>query len=112
VLIPAASRARVRRVRERRRRVGDDDNQRARGRAGTEPHEELTKKRRRVRDVVRVRVPREQSPFVFVLGRPGGIFASLLWRHGSSIDVAWPVLRSLVANSRGDVVIARKLTRR
>ena len=67
-------------------------------------------RRRRVRDVVRVRVPNEQAPLFHVPGPYGGWFASLLYGFGTSIDVPVPGLRKLLADSRGEVIIARRLT--
>lgn len=67
-------------------------------------------KRRRSRDVVRVRVPDDQAPVVHVPGPHGGWFASLLYGHGSSVDVPMEELRRLLVGSRGAVIIARRLT--
>ena len=68
-------------------------------------------RRRRARDVVRVRVPNEQAPLFYVPGASGGWFASLLCSFGTSVDVPMPELRKLLAGSRGEVIVARRLTR-
>ena len=68
-------------------------------------------RRRRARDVVRVRVPNEQAPLFHVTGPHGGWFASLLYGFGTSVDVPMPELRKLLAGSRGEVIVARRLTR-
>ena len=68
-------------------------------------------RRRRSRDVVRVRVPDEQAPLFHVSGPFGGWFASLLYGFGTSVDVPMPELRKLLADSRGEVIVARRLTR-
>ncbi len=68
-------------------------------------------RRRRARDVVRVRVPDEQAPLFHVPGPGGGWFASLLYGFGTSVDVPIPELRKLLAGSRGQVIVARRLTR-
>jgi hypothetical protein len=46
---------------------------------------------------------------MFVPGKRGGWFVSLTWNFGSSVEVSWSELRKLLASSKGDVVIARKL---
>ena len=68
-------------------------------------------RRRRVRDVVHVHVPDEQAPLFYVPGPYGGWFASLLYDFGTSVDVPMPELRKLLAGSRGEVIVARRLTR-
>jgi len=68
-------------------------------------------RRRRSRDVVRVRVPDDQAPLFHVPGPGGGWFASLLYGFGTSVDVPMPELRKLLAGSRGEVIVARRLTR-
>jgi len=68
-------------------------------------------RRWRSRDVARVRVPDEQAPLFHVPGPHGGWFASLLYGHGFSVDVPMRELRKLLAGSRGDVIVARRLTR-
>jgi hypothetical protein len=68
-------------------------------------------KRRRSRDVVRVCVPIEQAPLFHVPGPHGGWFASLLYGHGYSVDVSMQELCKLLAGSRGEVIVARQLTR-
>ena len=68
-------------------------------------------RRRRARDVVRVRVPDQQAPLFHVPGPGGGWFASLLYDFGTSVDVPIPELRKLLAGSRGEVIVARRLTR-
>ena len=68
-------------------------------------------RRRRSRDVVRVRVPADQAPLFHVAGPHGGWFASLLYGFGTSVDVTMQDLRKLLAGSRGEVIIARRLTR-
>ena len=66
--------------------------------------------RRRSGDVERVRVPDEQAPLFHVPGPHGGWFVSLLYGFGTSVDVPMQDLRKLVANSRGEVIIARRIT--
>jgi hypothetical protein len=68
-------------------------------------------KRRRSRDVVRVRVPADQASLFYVAGPHGGWFASLLYGFGTSVDVPMRELRKLLAGSRGEVIVARRLTR-
>ena len=67
-------------------------------------------RRRRARDVVRVCVPNEQAPLFYVPGPSGGWFASLLYDFGTSVDVPMPELRKLLADSQGEVIVARRLT--
>jgi hypothetical protein len=67
-------------------------------------------RRRRAQDVVRVCVPNEQAPLFYVPGPSGGWFASLLYGFGASVDVSVPELRKLLAGSRGEVIVARRLT--
>ena len=67
-------------------------------------------KRRRSRDVVRVRVPTKQAPLFHVPGPHGGWFISLLYGQSYSIDVSMEELRKLLAGSRGEVIVARRLT--
>ncbi len=67
-------------------------------------------KPRRSRDVVQVRVPADQAPLFHIPGRHGGWFASLLYGHRSSVDVPMRELRELIAGSRGEVIVARRLT--
>lgn len=67
-------------------------------------------KRRRSHDVVRVRVPGEQTPLFHVPGAHGGWFVSLLFGFGTSVDVRVQDLRKLIGGSRGEVIIARRLT--
>jgi hypothetical protein len=68
-------------------------------------------RRRRPKDVERVRVPDEQAPLFHVPGPHGGWFVSLLYGFGTSVDVPMQDLRKLVANSRGEVIVARRITR-
>jgi hypothetical protein len=68
-------------------------------------------RRRQPQDVVRVRVPNDQAPVFHVPGPHGGWFASLLYGFGTSVDVPMRNLRKLLAGSRGEVIIARRLTR-
>jgi hypothetical protein len=68
-------------------------------------------KRRRSRDVVRVYVPTDQAPLFHVPGPHGGWFISLLFGHGFVIDAPMQDLRKLLAGSRGEVIVARRLTR-
>lgn len=65
---------------------------------------------RRSRDVVRVRVPTDQAPLFHIPGPHGGWFASLLYGHRSSVDVPMRELRELIEGSRGEVIVARRLT--
>jgi hypothetical protein len=67
-------------------------------------------KRRRSRDVVRVHAPTDQAPLFHVPGRHGGWFISLLYGFGF-LDVPMQELRKLLAGSRGEVIVARRLTR-
>lgn len=67
------------------------------------------KRRRRPRDVVRVRVPEGQAPFFSVGGKNGGSCVSLLWNFGATVLVSWSELRRLLASSEGDIVIGRRL---
>jgi hypothetical protein len=60
---------------------------------------------------VRVRVPNDQAPLFHVPGPHGGWFASLLYGHGYSVDVPMRDLHKLLAGSRGEVIVARRLTR-
>jgi len=60
---------------------------------------------------VRVRVPADQAPLFHVPGSHGGWFASLLYGHRCSVDVPMRELRELIAGSRGEVIVARRLTR-
>ena len=66
---------------------------------------------RRSRDVVQVRVPTDQAPLFHIPGPHGGWFASLLYGHQSSVDVPMRGLRELIADSRGEVIVARRLNR-
>ena len=68
-------------------------------------------RRRRSRDVARVRVPDDQAPLFHMPGPHGGWFASLLYGHGFNVDVPMRDLRKLLAGSRGEVIVARRLTR-
>jgi hypothetical protein len=67
-------------------------------------------KRRRSWDVVRVRVPTDQAPVFHVPGPHGGWFASVLYGFGTSVDVPMQELGKLLAGSRGEVIVARRLT--
>jgi hypothetical protein len=60
---------------------------------------------------VRVRVPTEQAPLFHVPGPHGGWFISLLYGFGTSVDVPMQELRKLLAGSRGEAIVARRLTR-
>jgi hypothetical protein len=55
-------------------------------------------------------VPAEQASLFHVDGPHGGWFASLLYGHGYSVDVPMRDLRKLIAGSRGEVIVARRLT--
>ena len=66
--------------------------------------------RRRSGDVERVRVPDEQAPLFHLPGPHGGWFVSLLYGFGTSVDVPMRDLHKLVANSRGEVIVARRIT--
>ncbi|HEX2692246.1 MAG TPA: hypothetical protein VHN14_36805 [Kofleriaceae bacterium] len=68
-------------------------------------------RRRHAQHVARVRVPNDQAPLFHVPGPHGGWFASLLYGHGSSVDVSMRALRKLIAGSPGQVIVARRLTR-
>ena len=65
------------------------------------------KRRQRPREAVRVRVPEVHAPFIFVHG--SGWHISILWNYGSGVEVPWHELRALLASSKSDIVIARKL---
>ena len=65
------------------------------------------KANRRTRDVVRVCVPEAIAPFFFLPG--SGWHISLLWNYGATVEVPWRELRKLLAWSKGDIVVARKL---
>jgi hypothetical protein len=67
--------------------------------------------RQRSRDVVRVRVPTHQAPLFQIPGPHGGWYISVLFGHGFSVDVPMQELRKLLAGSRGEVIVARRLTR-
>jgi hypothetical protein len=58
-----------------------------------------------------VRVPDEQAPLFHVPGPHGGWFVSLLYGFGTSVDVPLRDLRKLLAGSRGEVIVARRITR-
>lgn len=68
-------------------------------------------RRRRSRDVARVRVPDDQAPVFHMPGPHGGWFVSLLYGFGTSVDVPMRALRKLLAGSRGEVIVARRITR-
>jgi hypothetical protein len=68
-------------------------------------------RRRRSRNVVRARVPDTQAPLFHVPGPHGGWFVSLLYGFGTSVDVPLRELRKLLAGSRGEVIVARRITR-
>jgi len=68
-------------------------------------------RRWRSQDVVRVRVPDAQAPLFHVPGAHGGWFVSLLYGFGTSVDVPLRELRKLLAGSRGEVIVARRITR-
>ena len=69
-------------------------------------------RRRRSRDVARVRVPAAQAPLFYVAGPHGGWYISVLYGHGFSVDIPMRELRKLLAGSRrGEVIVARRLTR-
>lgn len=67
-------------------------------------------KHRRSQGVVRVHVPTDQAPVFHVPGAHGRWFVSLLYGHGTSVDVPMQDLRKLLAGSRGAVIVARRLT--
>jgi len=69
-------------------------------------------KRRRSRDIARVHVPTNQAPLFNIPGPHGGWYVSVLFAHGYSIDVPMQELRELLAGSRGEVIVARRLTRK
>jgi hypothetical protein len=64
------------------------------------------RRRKRSRDIVRVRVPDAQSSFIEIDGVP---WLNLLWNYGDALDVPWRELRKLLASSNGDVIIVRRL---
>jgi hypothetical protein len=70
----------------------------------------MKRQRRRSRNLARVRVPAEQAPVFHVPGPHGGWFASLLYGFGTSVDVPMQELGKLLAGSRGEVIVARRLT--
>jgi hypothetical protein len=57
-----------------------------------------------------VRVPTDQAPLFHVPGLRGGWFISLLFGHGSSVGVPMQELGKLLAGSRGEGIVARRLT--
>jgi hypothetical protein len=59
---------------------------------------------------VRVHVPTDQAPLFYVPGPHGGWYISVLFGHGFSVDVPMQDLRKLLAGSRGEVIVARRLT--
>lgn len=59
------------------------------------------------RDIVRARVPEAQDPFLVV---NGDVYISLLWSFGGDVEISWRNLRKLLANSRGTMIVARRLT--
>jgi hypothetical protein len=67
-------------------------------------------KRRRSRDVVRAHVPTGQAPVFHIPGPHGGWFISLLYGFGTSVDVPIQELRKLLVGSRGEAIVARRLT--
>ena len=69
-------------------------------------------KRRRTRDLARVRVHEEQTPLFHVLGEHGGWYVSLLWHFGHGLDVSWREMRRLLTGSRGEILVARRLDKR
>lgn len=54
-------------------------------------------------------MPEHQSPFFFVPGRHGGWFISLTWNFDAPVTVAWSELRRLIASSKGEIVVGRRL---
>jgi hypothetical protein len=56
-------------------------------------------------------VPHDQAPLFHVPGPHGRWYISLLFGHGSSVDVPMQGLRKLLAGSRGEVIVARRITR-
>lgn len=62
-----------------------------------------------MRDIVRTRVPESQDPFFVV---SGSVYVSLLWGFGGDVEVSWRELRKLLANSRGTIIVGRRLTLR
>jgi hypothetical protein len=58
---------------------------------------------------VQVRVPADQAPLFHIPGPHGGWFASLLFGY-PNVDVPMRDLRELIADSRGEVIVARRLT--
>lgn len=58
-----------------------------------------------------MRVPNDQAPLFHVPGPHGGWYISLLFGHGASVDVPMQEFRKLLAGSRGEVIVARRLTR-
>lgn len=60
--------------------------------------------------IARVNVPTDQAPLFHVPGPHGGWYVSLLYGHSSEVDVPMRTLRRLLSGSRGEVIIARRLT--
>lgn len=67
------------------------------------------RKKRRGRDLVRVRVPAAQAPILHVAGQHSGWFLSLLYGFGTDVEVSMAELRELISGSRGTVIVARRL---
>lgn len=67
------------------------------------------KRKRRTLEVARARVPEEQAPLIFIPGRQGGWFLSLLWNFGSAVEAPSHELRKLLAGSKGEIFIGRRL---
>ena len=68
-------------------------------------------RRQQSRDVVWVNVPVDQAAVFYLPGTHGGWFISLLYDHGyGGLEVPIPELRKLLEGSRGEVILARRLT--
>jgi hypothetical protein len=56
-------------------------------------------------------VPTDQAPLFHVPGPHGGWYISVLFGHGFRVNVPMQELCKLLAGSRGEVIVARRLTR-
>ena len=69
----------------------------------------IVKAKRWRQNCVRLRVPLDQTPFVFFRASVVVGFVSLMHGHGRDVDVDVRELRDLIAGSRGSVIVARQL---